>query len=113
MTTVARNIAANAAGAGLSFVVFLIAVPLYLRLLGAEAYGLVGLFTTVMVAAAALDLGLGATLNREVARLTARDGRADGHRGRRRHAAGRLLGGRDRSWAASSRSARRPSPRAG
>jgi len=78
VTTVARNIAANAAGAGLSFVVFLIAVPLYLRLLGAEAYGLVGLFTTVMVAAAALDLGLGATLNREVARLTARDGgRAD------------------------------------
>ena len=78
MTTVARNIAANAAGAGLSFVVFLLAVPLYLRLLGAEAYGLVGLFTTVMVAAAALDLGLGATLNREVARLTAREGeRAD------------------------------------
>jgi O-antigen/teichoic acid export membrane protein len=78
VTTVARNIAANAAGAGLSFVVFLLAVPLYLRLLGAEAYGLVGLFTTVMVAAAALDLGLGATLNREVARLTAREGgRAD------------------------------------
>jgi O-antigen/teichoic acid export membrane protein len=75
---VARNITANAAGAGLSFVVFLVAVPLYLRLLGAEAYGLVGLFTTVMIAAAALDLGLGATLNREVARLTARtDGRTD------------------------------------
>ncbi|HVG79533.1 MAG TPA: oligosaccharide flippase family protein [Patescibacteria group bacterium] len=73
MTTVARNIAANAAGAGLSFLVFLLAVPLYLRLLGAEAYGLVGLFTTVMVAAAALDLGLGATLNREVARLTAHE----------------------------------------
>ena len=50
---------------------FLAVVPLYLRLLGAEAYGLVGLFTTVMVAATALDLGLGATLNREVARLTA------------------------------------------
>ena len=73
VTTVARNIAANAAGAGLSFLVFLLAVPLYLRLLGAEAYGLVGLFTTVMVAAAALDLGLGATLNREVARLTAHE----------------------------------------
>ena len=72
MNGVARNITANAAGAGLSFVVFLVAVPLYLRLLGAEAYGLVGLFTTVMIAAAALDLGLGATLNREVARLTAR-----------------------------------------
>jgi O-antigen/teichoic acid export membrane protein len=70
VNTVARNIAANAAGGGLSLVVFLVAVPLYLRLLGAEAYGLVGLFTTVMVTAAALDLGLGATLNREMARLT-------------------------------------------
>ena len=75
MTIVARNIAANTVGAGLNFLVFLVAVPLYLRLLGAEAYGLVGLFTTVMIAAAALDLGLGATLNREVARLTARDDR--------------------------------------
>jgi len=78
VNTVGRNIAANAAGGGLSLVVFLVAVPLYLRLLGAEAYGLVGLFTTVMITAAALDLGLGATLNREVARLTARaDGRTD------------------------------------
>ena len=78
MSSVARNIAANATGAGLSFLVFLLAVPVYLRLLGAEAYGLVGLFTTVMITAAALDLGLGATLNREVARLTARgDERTD------------------------------------
>ena len=72
MSTVARNIAANAAGAAVGLAVLLVAVPLYLRLLGAEAYGLVGLFATLMAAAAALDLGLGATLNREVARMTAR-----------------------------------------
>lgn len=70
--TVARNILANVAGAGLAMAVFVVVVPMYLRLLGAEAYGLVGLFTTVMVASTVLDLGLGATLNREVARLTAR-----------------------------------------
>ncbi|HEX2437837.1 MAG TPA: oligosaccharide flippase family protein [Methylomirabilota bacterium] len=70
--TVARNILANVAGAGLAMAVFLVVVPIYLRLLGAEAYGLIGLFTTVMVASTVLDLGLGATLNREVARLTAR-----------------------------------------
>jgi O-antigen/teichoic acid export membrane protein len=69
---VGRNILANVAGTGLGMAVLLAVVPLYLRLLGAEAYGLVGLFTTVMVASTALDLGLGATLNREVARLTAR-----------------------------------------
>jgi O-antigen/teichoic acid export membrane protein len=74
VTTVARNIAANAAGAGLAMLVFLAVVPVYLRLLGPEAYGLVGLFATVMMAAAALDLGLGATLNREVARMTAQPG---------------------------------------
>ena len=93
--------------------VFLLAVPLYLRLLGAEAYGLVGLFTTVMVAAAALDLGLGATLNREVARLTA-------HEAQRTdvadvtatlHAACWVVG--DRHGRRSSPSARPPSPRAG
>lgn len=72
MSTVARNIAANAVGAAVGLGVLLLAVPLYLRLLGPEAYGLVGLFATLMAAAAALDLGLGATLNREVARMTAR-----------------------------------------
>jgi O-antigen/teichoic acid export membrane protein len=74
---VGRNILANVAGTGLGMAVLLAVVPVYLRLLGAEAYGLVGLFTTVMVASTALDLGLGATLNREVARLTARP-RPDG-----------------------------------
>ena len=79
MARVGRNILANVAGTGLGMAVLLAAVPVYLRLLGAEAYGLVGLFTTVMVASTALDLGLGATLNREVARLTARP-RPDGDR---------------------------------
>src|SRR5262245_32457893 len=59
-------------------VVFLAALPVYLAVLGPEAYGLVGLFTTVMVAATALDLGLGATLNREVARMTAQGPAAAG-----------------------------------
>ena len=72
MSTVGRNIAANAAGAAVGLAVLLLAVPLYLRLLGPEAYGLVGLLATLMAAATALDLGLGATLNREVARMTAR-----------------------------------------
>ena len=78
MTTVAGNIAANVAGTGLGMVVFLAVVPVYLAALGPEAYGLVGLFTTVMLAATALDLGLGATLNREVARMTAQGTAAAG-----------------------------------
>lgn len=78
MTTVARNILANVAGSALGMLAFLAVVPVYLRLLGPEAYGLVGLFATVVLAATALDLGLGATLNREVARTTAQAGTADG-----------------------------------
>jgi len=55
---------------------FVVVVPIYLRLLGAEAYGLVGIFTTLAVAATALDLGLSHTLNREMARMAA-DGDRD------------------------------------
>jgi len=54
VSTVARNIAANAAGAAVGLGVLLLAVPLYLRLLGPEAYGLVGLFATLMAAARTL-----------------------------------------------------------
>jgi O-antigen/teichoic acid export membrane protein len=50
---------------------FVVVVPIYLRLLGAEGYGLVGIFTTLAVAATALDLGLSHTLNRELARMAA------------------------------------------
>jgi O-antigen/teichoic acid export membrane protein len=78
MATVGRNILANVAGTGLGIVVFLAVVPVYLRLLGAEAYGLVGLLTTVTIAATALDLGLGATMNRETARMTAQSTAGDG-----------------------------------
>jgi O-antigen/teichoic acid export membrane protein len=78
MTTVTRNILANVAGTGLGIVVFLAVVPVYLRLLGAEAYGLVGLLTTLMIAATALDLGFGATMNREAARMTAQPTTGDG-----------------------------------
>ena len=77
MAVVSRNILANVAGTGLGILVFLAVVPVYLRLLGAEAYGLIGLLTTVMIAATALDLGLGATMNREVARRTAQTNTGD------------------------------------
>lgn len=45
-------------------------VPFYLRLLGIEAYGLIGFFAALMGAFAVLDLGLGITVNRELSRLS-------------------------------------------
>ncbi len=71
-----RNIVANFAGGVLTMAAFVVVVPIYLRLLGAEAYGLVGFFTTIAVMATAFDLGLSYTLNREMARLAA-DGESD------------------------------------
>ena len=44
-------------------------MPLYLQYLGAEAYGLVGLFTLIQSWMSLLDLGMSPTLGREVARL--------------------------------------------
>lgn len=57
----------------------LLAVPLYLRFIGVEAYGVVGLFTSFSILVGFLDLGLGATLTRELAKVSARTGTlADG-----------------------------------
>lgn len=47
-------------------------IPLYLQVLGVEAFGLIGVFGVLMAVFCLLDMGLGATLNREMARLSAR-----------------------------------------
>jgi O-antigen/teichoic acid export membrane protein len=66
-----RNTFANLGGTVWSIAVGLLCVPLFIRMLGAEAFGLTGLFLTLQGAFAIFDLGIGATLNREIARLDA------------------------------------------
>ncbi|TRW14876.1 lipopolysaccharide biosynthesis protein [Glacieibacterium frigidum] len=66
-----RNIVANYIGQGVAAVVSLAVVPIYIRYLGIEAYGLVGLFATLQVWMTLLDLGMTPTLGREMARYTA------------------------------------------
>ena len=46
-------------------------VPLYLKYLGIESYGLIGFFATLQAVLSLLDLGLASTINREVARCSA------------------------------------------
>jgi O-antigen/teichoic acid export membrane protein len=46
-------------------------VPLYLKYLGTESYGLIGFFATTQALLQLLDLGLSPTINREVARCSA------------------------------------------
>ena len=65
--TVASNLAASAVVAAMS----ILFVPVYVHVLGIEAYGLIGFFASVQVLLALLDLGLGASATRELARLSA------------------------------------------
>jgi O-antigen/teichoic acid export membrane protein len=71
-----RNTFANLFGTAWSATIGVMCVPLYVRLMGAEAFGLVGLFVTLQSIFIVLDLGVGATLSRELARLDAQDGDA-------------------------------------
>ena len=66
-----RNYLASLANAAWSAVIGLAVVPLYLRYLGIESYGLIGFFMTVQALLQFLDMGLAPTINREVARYSA------------------------------------------
>jgi hypothetical protein len=72
VTSVSRNVAFNFLGKSWAALMSLAFVPLYIRFLGIEAYGLLGFFSLLLVVLSVLDLGLGSTLNRELARHTAR-----------------------------------------
>ncbi len=65
-----RNIIANFLGNGWTALVTLGCVPLYIHFMGIEAYGLVGFFSVLMGVFSLLDMGLSATLSREMARLS-------------------------------------------
>lgn len=69
-TVVKKNIIANFAGSGWTALLGLVLIPVYIRFLGIEAWGVIGIFTSLQTLAYLLDLGLSATLNREMARLS-------------------------------------------
>jgi len=73
VSVIKRNIAANFGGGLWTGIMNLVFVPLYIHFLGIEAYGLVGIFATLLALFALLDMGLSMTLNREMARLAASD----------------------------------------
>jgi len=66
--SVVRNILANFAGRGWSILLSFALVPLYIRFLGVEAYGLIGFYVTLTTVATVFDPGFGTTLTREFAR---------------------------------------------
>ncbi len=76
MARLRTNIAANYAGKVWLALMSLAFVPIYIRFLGIEAYGLIGIYLSLQSLFSLLDLGLSTTLNRELARLSGKSGHA-------------------------------------
>jgi len=65
-----RNLIANYIGQGWTAIMGLVFIPVYIKYLGIEAYGLIGLFAVLTAWLNLLDMGLTPTLSREMARFT-------------------------------------------
>ena len=64
-----RNVIANYIGRFYSMIIGVVVLPIYLKYLGAEAYGLVGFFTMFISWMMLLDMGFSQVLSRETAIL--------------------------------------------
>ena len=70
MPSIRRNVFANIGGNAAVALLSFIFIPVYVRVLGIEAYGLIGFFLSIQVVFSLLDLGLGAAITRELARVS-------------------------------------------
>jgi O-antigen/teichoic acid export membrane protein len=75
MTLIKKNIAANFTGSIWQVFMGLLFIPLHIKFMGVESYGLIGIFLTLQAIFVILDMGLSATLTREMARLSVLPGR--------------------------------------
>lgn len=71
MSLLKRNIIANLFGKGWSAILSIIVIPVYIRLMGIESYGLIAFSITLLALFTILDIGISQTINREMARLIA------------------------------------------
>ncbi len=65
-----RNLFANIFGNGWAALIQLLVIPIYIHLLGEEAYGLFAFYLTIIGFAQVFDLGFTPTINRELARYS-------------------------------------------
>jgi len=75
MSLLKKNITANFVGNIWQAIMSLAFIPLYIKFMGVESYGLIGIFATFQAIFILLDMGLSATLTREMARLSVLPGR--------------------------------------
>jgi O-antigen/teichoic acid export membrane protein len=71
VSVVRQNIIATFSAKAWTALVSLAFIPIYIGFLGIEAYGLVGVYLSLTALASVFDFGLGATLSRELAKLSA------------------------------------------
>lgn len=64
-----KNVIANYFGQGWTALMSIAFVPLYIKYMGIEAYGLIGIFALLQAWLTLMDLGITPTLNREMARF--------------------------------------------
>lgn len=70
MSRLITNILANLLGQSWSVILSIVVIPLYIKFLGIEAYGLLGFYMMLQGTLQVLDLGLSPTMNRELARYS-------------------------------------------
>jgi O-antigen/teichoic acid export membrane protein len=70
MKLIKKNIVANFAGNMWQFLMGFLFIPFYMKFLGMESWGLIGIYATLQSMSCILDLGMSNTLNREMARLS-------------------------------------------
>jgi O-antigen/teichoic acid export membrane protein len=71
MAQLRRNIVANFAGQGWAALMQIVFIPIYIKFLGIEAYGLIGFYAMLQGLLQVLDFGLSPTMTRELARFSA------------------------------------------
>jgi len=74
MATLKRNLIFNYFGSFLIAIFQFITIPFYIKLLGKDAYGLVGFYSTLQAVFIIFDLGISATFNREMAKASSQEG---------------------------------------
>ena len=70
-TSLKANIAANFSGNAFMAILNMLFIPVYLKYIGSEGYGLIGVFASIQSLLYVLDSGLSTTLNKELAGLSA------------------------------------------
>ena len=65
-----KNLFANYLGQSWRMVMAIAFIPFYVEIVGAESYGLIGIFATLQAWLAVLDMGLRPAISREMARFT-------------------------------------------